>query len=409
MIELTSTPAPGDLNVLANCDGGCKCCGKVHLKLLGEQNAASRQLRDHVEAALAAFPVDHKIIEISEPNAIAATGATELPALLLDGQLMVQGQVPSPAEVVDLLRDRYLHRSKLHHLRRIAVAVDISRGSDSALRFAWHIARQVGASLEVVYAMDSIFVGSTPSASGFLSGYQQTMQVELDAFICKTLAGLGVQYEPTRPGLPGQPAAPPSPVCSSRVIYGVPETALEECSLQVDLLVLGTTGHGGLGKKLFGSVSVEVSNRAHCPVLLVPPEAEYRGLPDIVYASNFESLSTLRIRQALSFARHFDGQAHFVHVGRMAEKELVLERKLFEASYRESHPEQPFLYRKIVSDDVMGGLYEYATFHRVDLLVFVTHQRNFWENILHRSITRDAAVNSDLPMLIIHSDDDMLR
>ena len=394
----------------AACTGGCQGCGKAHIKLLGRHDAASQQLRQNVEAALDAFPMAHKIMEVGEPNAIAATGVTDLPALLLEGQLMVQGRVPSVAEVIEMFRDRPLQHSKLHRLRSIAVAVDISAGSDSALRFAWHIAQKVGASLEVVYAMDSIFVGHTPSASGFLSGYQHTMQVELDTFIQDTMSRIGVHYQPPTPGAPGQPQPKTLPDIHSKVIYGFPDAALEECSLQVDLLVLGTTGRGNLGKKLFGSVSMEVSQRAHCPVLLVPPDAEFRGLQQVLYASHFDSLSTLRIQQAVSFARHFDGQLHFVHVGRGSEKGLSVERKLFEASYRESHSEQPFLFSNLVGDNVMGALYDYSLFHRIELLVFVTHQRSAWENILHRSITREAAVSTDyLPVLIIHSDDDMLK
>lgn len=408
MIELTTLPTSSTAtHANAKCDGGCKGCGKAHIKLLGYADAASQLMRESVETALAEFPMPHKIIEVSEPNAIAATGATATPAMLLDGQVMVQGRVPSPAEMVEMFRDRYLRRSKLHRLRSIAVAVDISAGADSALRFAWQIAQKTGAEVEVVYAMDSIFEGHTPSASGFLSGYQRTMHLELDAFIRETMAKLGVKYEPPTPGSPGQPLQQGTASIRSKVVYGFPDAALEECSKYVDLLVMGTTGRGTLGLKLFGSVSTEVSKRAHCPVLLVPADAEFRGLKNILYASNFDSLSTLRIQQAVSFGRHFNSQVHFVHVGPGGERGVELERKLFESCYQDAHPEQPFLFSKMLSDDVTGALYEYAFYHRIEMLVFVTHQRSFWENILHHSITHEAALSTDLPMLIIHSDDDM--
>ena len=404
MLGPTSMPLVPTSDMPANYDGR-----KAQLKLLGCHDATSQLLRESVDAALTAFPIAHTILEICEPNAIAAAGVTATPALLLDGQLMVQGRVPSPAEVIEMFRDRDLQRSKLHRLRSIAVAVDISRGSDSALRFAWHVAQKAGADLEVVYVMDRLFDGHLASESGFLSSYQHTMQVELDAFIREIMVQIGVQHEPPKAGAPGEPPAPPASMIRSKVLYGSPAQALEECSQHVDLLVLGSTGRGAGGKKVFGSVSTEVSQRAHCPVLLVPPDAEFRGLQNLLYASHFDSLSTLRIRQALSFARHFDAKVHFVHVGPGGDKEVALEHKLLEASGRDAHPEQPFLFARIVGEDVLNALYDYALYHRIELLVFVTHQRNFWQNILHRSITREAAVSSDhLPMLIIHSDDDML-
>ena len=390
------------------CTGGCVGCGKAHIKLLGSRDTNSQLLRTQVEEALLLFPMEHKIIEVSEPNAIAAAGVTTTPAMMLDGQLMVQGRVPSAEELMEMFQDRYLHRSKLYRLNSIAVAVDISAGSDSALRFAWHIAQKTGAVMDVVYVMDSIFEGQAPSGSGFLSGYKHTMQVELDTFIRETMARIGVQYDPPVAGAPGIPPSSNTPVIHSKVIYGFADAALEECSRQVDLLVVGTTGQGNLGKKLFGSVSTEVSKRAHCPVLLVPPYAEFQGLKQVLYASNYDSLNTLRIQQAISFTDHFDGQVHFVHVGPGGEKSSAIQHEAFESSYRKSHPVKPFIFAKMVSDDVLGSLYEYAFYHHVELMVFVTHHRNAWENILHHSVTREAAKSTDLPILIIHSDDDML-
>ena len=39
---------------------------------------------------------------------------------------------------------------------------------------------------------------------------------------------------------------------------------------QIDLLVLGRHGHGGVGKALLGSVAEKVVRKAGCPVLVVP-------------------------------------------------------------------------------------------------------------------------------------------
>ncbi len=408
MIELTTIQTNPTVHSHEKCRGGCIGCGKTHIKILGAHDTNSQLLRTQVEEALRLFPMEHKIIEVSEPNAIAAAGVTVTPAMLLDGQLMVQGRVPSAEELVDMFQERYLHRSKLHRLTSIAVAVDISAGSDSALRFAWQIAQKTRAMVEVVYVMDSIFEGQAPSGSGFLSGYKHTMQVELDVFIRDTMARIGVKYEPPIAGAPGIPTAQNAPAIRSKVIYGFADAALEECSRNADLLVLGTTGRGAIGKKLFGSVSTEVSKRSHCPVLLVPPYAEFQGLKQVLYASNYDSLNTLRIQQAISFTDHFDGQVHFVHVGPGAEKSAAIQHESFESSYRKSHPVQPFIFAKMVSDDVLGSLYEYAFYHHIEMMVFVTHQRNAWENIMHHSITREAAASTDLPILIIHSDDDML-
>jgi nucleotide-binding universal stress UspA family protein len=409
MIEIsTISPPEHTLNAQPHCDGGCKGCGKAHIKLFSSIEEERKQLREHTMLALQHFNVPHKIIEVSEPNALALAGVKQTPALALDGQVMVEGRMPNADEITHMMYDRYLYRSKIHRLKTIGVAVDLTSGGESTLRYAWNIAQCTHASIEVVYVMDSIFDGHTPSSTGFLSGYQRTMQTELDAFIQEKMAPLGVDYLGATPNAPGTSGSIGAIKVSSRVLYGFPDSALEEYSKNIDLLVLGTSSRSGLTLKFFGSVAVEVSKFAHCPVLLVPPDAVYSSFKHILYASNFDSLSSLRVRQAASFAQHFEAQLHFVHVGPPGERNLDLERKILESGFRASDKEKPFLFAKMVSDNVAESLYEYAFYHRIDLLVFVTHQRSFWENIMHHSVTREVAFSTDLPMLVIHGDGDMI-
>ena len=355
------------------------------------------------------FPMAHKLIDVYEPGAISADGISNLPALTLDGTLVFQGVIPTVDELVEIFRNRYLYKSKLNRLQHLIVPVDMSDVSANALRYAWKIAEKTNAHLEVIYAMDSIFEGAKPSASGFLSGYNKTMQSELDMFIQQTIAVDSYHYEPAgiQAGAPGE-AVINRPYISSKVIYGFPDTAIQAYSGKCDLIVMGTTGGGTLTHKLFGSVSMEVSKNALAPVMFIPPGINYEGFPNMLYASNFESLDPLRIQQAVSFARRFDSQIHFVHIGPAGEKGVALERKLFELNYQDSHPDKPFIFTKMVSEDVVDPLYEYAFYHRIALLVFVTHQRNLWESFLHKSITREVLSSSALPVLVIHSDSDMI-
>ena len=45
---------------------------------------------------------------------------------------------------------------------------------------------------------------------------------------------------------------------------------------KADVIVLGRHGHGGVGKRLFGSVAEKIVRKAECPVLVVPLEYAQR-------------------------------------------------------------------------------------------------------------------------------------
>jgi nucleotide-binding universal stress UspA family protein len=237
------------------------------------------------------------------------------------------------------------------------------------------------------------------------------VQIELDAFIKSALENIGVVYEPPAqtPPAPRNGDESPVPPIRSSVLYGFPEEVIVEQSRKSDLIVMGTTGRGGVARILFGSVSTEVSQSSHCPALFVPMTASFHGFKDVLYASNFDSLDALRVKQVVAFAERFGARIHFVHVGPAGEEGVDLERKLFEVNYKQSSPEHCFIFNKVIGDDVVEQLNEYAFQHGIDLMVFVTHQRGFWENLLHKSITRKALLGAGLPLLVMHSDDDMVN
>jgi nucleotide-binding universal stress UspA family protein len=408
MIDLFLTPAPTDAPpVKRACEGSCKGCGKAHIKVMAPRSMDELHFYDRLMAAFEQMPMPHKIITVTDPQAIAAAGVRQTPALVMDGRIMAEGRVPSTNEIAELIEERYLMPSKLYRLQKIGVAIDLSTSNTHALEYAWAIAQKNNALLEVVYVIDGMFDGHLPdSSNGFLSDYQRSIKAELDVFVCDSLAPLGVVYKPLTDELPENPfEAPTKPIIRTKVLYGFPDFALSQYSEGLDLLVMGSTNKTGLNLKLFGSVAVEVSSLARCPVLLVPPTAVFKDFEQILYASNFESVNTITVRQAMHFARFFDAQLHFVHVGPATEKDYRPERRLFEMAYHSAHENKPFLFTRILNDAVAPSLYEYARRHNVDLLVFVTHQRSFWESIMHHSITREVAASSQWPILVIHSDD----
>jgi nucleotide-binding universal stress UspA family protein len=55
-----------------------------------------------------------------------------------------------------------------------------------------------------------------------------------------------------------------------RAVTGFPSNELIHASRDADLLVVGSRGAGGFAKLMVGSVSSQVVEHAHCPVVVVP-------------------------------------------------------------------------------------------------------------------------------------------
>jgi nucleotide-binding universal stress UspA family protein len=61
----------------------------------------------------------------------------------------------------------------------------------------------------------------------------------------------------------------PAAQLRTSVVNGAPAVVLVERSNSVDLLVLGSRGHGGFTEMLLGSVSDHCVHHANCPVVIV--------------------------------------------------------------------------------------------------------------------------------------------
>lgn len=57
-----------------------------------------------------------------------------------------------------------------------------------------------------------------------------------------------------------------------KAVHGFPVEELINAGKDADMIVLGSRGVGGFTRLMMGSVSSQVAQHAHCPVLIVPPE-----------------------------------------------------------------------------------------------------------------------------------------
>src|SRR5450759_550595 len=85
----------------------------------------------------------------------------------------------------------------------------------------------------------------------------------------------------------------------------------------VDLVVVGTSSRGGLGKVLLGSTAEEIIRVAPCPVLTVGPHVTAEGsvrVRSIVYATDFSLGSSRAAEFAVSLAHEYQADLTLVHV-----------------------------------------------------------------------------------------------
>jgi len=138
--------------------------------------------------------------------------------------------------------------------KTVLVGVDGSRGSRRALTWAAAEAAEHGAELIVVHVWERTLPPASGNPSVPAGDATDSSQSAADDLVQIIKEELGED---------------PPVVAQPRVKRGrVAEVLIEE-SAGVDLLVVGTRGHGGFAGLVLGSVSQHVAAYAQCPVTVV--------------------------------------------------------------------------------------------------------------------------------------------
>ncbi len=143
----------------------------------------------------------------------------------------------------------------------ILVGVDGSDHSRRALEWAMKEAAVHHAPLTVLTvhpAVRGYFSGATeyPGDAALTQKAREAAQAEAD----KVLAELGESR--------------PESV-TVRAVHGFPAEELINASKDADMVVVGERGAGGFARLVMGSVTIQVAQHAHCPVVIIP--TEHRG------------------------------------------------------------------------------------------------------------------------------------
>jgi nucleotide-binding universal stress UspA family protein len=138
--------------------------------------------------------------------------------------------------------------------RRIVVGYDGSKTSDAAIGFAFREATLHDMSVHVIQAWDTFSV--------LTAAY--VPEDELDQLRVDAERGLAAASR-------GHVDAHPDIEASFELVHSTPGPALSQASVDAELLIVGSRGHGGFRTLMLGSTSDTVLYHASCPLVIVRP------------------------------------------------------------------------------------------------------------------------------------------
>ena len=272
-------------------------------------------------------------------------------------------------------------------MKTILVPTDFSRLSKVGVSYAIGLAKKMNARILLLSVINASSSTNTLRSWKKLEEEMiKTAQQDADQLIkeVKTEAeGVNISY------------------CS---VSGFPiEDMIDKFSVRnkVDLIVMGTKGATGLKKALMGSNATAVINNSSVPVVVVPEKARFRSIKKLIYATDVRNFQK-EIRTVAGFAHFFDVSIQVLHV--MGKGPSIKKVESDMAWISREKLIRMARYPKIKlhvlrNENIADAVNKFVSDEKADLLAMFTHRLDFYEKLLGRSVTRQLAFHSKVPML----------
>jgi nucleotide-binding universal stress UspA family protein len=173
--------------------------------------------------------------------------------------------------------------------------------------------------------------------------------------------------------------------------------------VEADLVVMGVDSNL-MEYKLFGNTTTAAIRRLKTPILIVPNEIQFKGIKRILYACEYTYLAQDNQLDLLKeITRKFKAELQIFHVETKKQIPVTADEEigLINVILEDVDHSFNFVDNPSVHHGIMQGVEDWEA----DLLVMVPHKAGFWESLLKGSNTREMAVRTRIPLLVLPSVD----
>ncbi len=275
-------------------------------------------------------------------------------------------------------------------MKHIFVPTDFSENAQNAFDYALHLAKKYHSSITLYHACQIPASSVHRPAPSIIEKEKQAIIIEtrdkLRSICQKSMdSGIFCNIE----------------LSVSPVSEGI--TATSE-KTGAELVIMGTTGASGISKWLFGSTTAEVIQNSVIPVLAIPIKTTYRPIEKIVFATDYRDSDFKFIGKLINLASLFQSELRFLHV--QTEEGEFRSEALFDSFRRKVNA--LFDYRKTYfhlteKEDVVDAINNFANYYGADLISMATSKQTLFGRIFSKSITREMAYITKIPLLAFNS------
>ncbi len=284
-------------------------------------------------------------------------------------------------------------KNDMQNIQRILVPTDFSPLAATAFAYALRLADDLDAELQLLHAVyPPVAMAEIPSAHNQLAGQLlESAENSLVEFANKGLAMVGDQLKNV-------------PVVHKMVEMGGAVPLIKNIAAEghFDLVIMATHGADSFWDKLFGTNAAGVLQNAPCPVLVIPPKTIYKRPGLLCYATDLNGHDVLFGKEVVELFFPLLPDLHFLHVSEELEDyDRPLDFELILDLYQRQNVPFQVDCTAIEEKNVAAAILDFAQNIEAELLVMSRPHYGLFEQLFHKSYTREVVMQSPLPLLVL--------
>ena len=169
-----------------------------------------------------------------------------------------------------------------------------------------------------------------------------------------------------------------------------------------DLVVVASHRKSGLDRWIEGLNAYDIAREAGCSVLVIPDTVIYNPLRRIVFATDFRNLGDFKILDPLrEIVKKTETKFLMLHIY-SEKKTSPHDRYIMNDILDDYFDSDNYCYYFLEHKDPAEGIEEFVTGYEADMLALVSQEHGFFENLFHKSVTKQMIIHSELPLLILN-------
>lgn len=273
-------------------------------------------------------------------------------------------------------------------ISKILIPTDFSDVADNALIYSIGLAQKTNASIHLLH------VNSIPIIdNSFPSNIYQTYITEIEEYAKKSFLNIEEKY-----------LKKANLKYETKITFGFVNDEIQHFAQEneIDLIIIGTTGASGIQEILIGSNAASVVSKAEIPVLVIPPTSTFSDLEKIVYASDFNEPEFPSVSRLAFFAGLYDAEVSILHVKSFADHLFDEEHNFFARNKENVEMNKWKVIKLPENENIIDSINNFIEMENPDMLVLAKHNRGFFDRLFHRSLSKQMAYHTKIPLLVLN-------